>query len=172
MVVSENLVAIVTGAASGIGLNITNLLLSKNYTVVMADVQVKQGEAQSKALGPRTSFAHCNVADWDSNAQLFKQTFTKFGRIDFFAANAGVGDDPLALFGSPLDVAGGPKKPDTRVIDINLLGVVYGVKLALFYMSRNPVQKGGKIVVTASATSFNALPGAPLYSATKHGVCH
>jgi len=169
MAVSESLVAIVTGAASGIGLNITKLLLSKNYTVVMADVQDAQGEAQSQALGPRTSFVHCNVVDWDSNAQLFKETFQKFGRIDFFAANAGVADDPLALFGSPLDAASGPTKPNTKVIDINLLGVVYGVKLALFYMGRNTIQKGGKIVVTASATSFHALPGAPLYSATKHG---
>lgn len=58
-------------------------------------------------------------------------------------------------------------------LDVNLTGVIYTVKLAFYHLSRNPSKKsqGGKsIVILGSMASFFGIPGAPLYTASKHAV--
>lgn len=160
-------VAIVTGAASGIGREITKLLLSRGYLVAMVDWNTAQGEEESTKLGPRTIFIQSDVSDWDSISSAFKTTKQKWGRIDLHAANAGIGE-PRPLIFETSDGAE-PTKPVTKVLNVNLLGAVYGVNLALFYMRRNE-KKGGKIIVTASTLGIYPFPAGPLYSASKHGV--
>lgn len=161
------LVAIVTGAASGIGLEITKSLLSRNYRVEMIDLNVEAGERESKNFGPNTAFTRGDSSNWEELSNIFKTVKERYGRIDLFAANAGIGRETPSLYGSPSDTE--PVKPGTLILDINLTGVIYGANLAIFYMRQNPV-KGGKIVVTASATGLHAVPSSPLYTASKHGV--
>lgn len=85
-------VAIVTGAASGIGLEVSKMLLSKGYLVAMADWNETRGAEQVQELGPRTMFLKCNVADWNSHAAVFEATKKLWGRVDVYAANAGIAD--------------------------------------------------------------------------------
>lgn len=62
-----------------------------------------------------------------------------------------------------------PAKPDTKVIDVNLLGCVYGGYLALHYIRKNPNKKG-KIIYNASMAGLYSADLYPLYTASKHGV--
>ncbi|KIX97753.1 uncharacterized protein Z520_06531 [Fonsecaea multimorphosa CBS 102226] len=164
---TEKPVAIVTGAASGIGLNLSKLLVSRGWRVVMADVNEKLGKLQSNALGPETLFSKCDVSDWDSQCRTFESAVQKWGRIDFVAANAGLPEQvPL------LTITGdSPKKPSTLVLDVDLKAVIYSVNLALFYMRQNG-GKGGKIVVTASQAGIYGLPTGPIYAAAKAGCIY
>lgn len=158
-------VAIVTGAASGIGLNLSKLLISRGWRVAMADTNEKAGTAESAALGPQALFVRCDVSDWDSQSRMFEITAQKWGRIDFVAVNAGLPEQvPL------MTVTGdAPKRPSTLVLDVDLKAVIYSVNLSLFYLRQNR-GKGGKIVVTASQAGIYGFPMGPIYAAAKAGV--
>jgi 15-hydroxyprostaglandin dehydrogenase (NAD) len=64
---------------------------------------------------------------------------------------------------------GAPLQPDTMVVDIDLLGIVWTSYLALHYFRKN-VSKGGKLVMTSSTAGIYAVGELPLYAAAKHGV--
>lgn len=153
-------VAIVTGAASGIGLNLSKLLVSRGWRVVMADIA-----KECEGLGPNALFCRCDVLDWESQLNVFETAVKTWGRVDFVAANAGL-PEQVPLFTETGDV---PKKPSTIVLDVDLKAVVYSTNLALFYMRRNG-GRGGKIVVTASQAGIYGLPTGPIYAAAKAGV--
>ncbi|KAI9837324.1 MAG: hypothetical protein M1819_000398 [Sarea resinae] len=178
---SSKPVAIVTGAASGIGLEVTKLLLARNYTVVLADLNEALGKQQSELLGPHTSFVACDSSSWESQVAVFKATFARFGRVDFVAANAGIAESPPSVYGDKAAAAAAalqgkqhdlePTKPNLKVVDVNLVGVIYTVSLAAQYMRLNAAPRaGGKIVVTASALGIHPMPAMPLYTTTKHGL--
>ncbi|KAI9837322.1 MAG: hypothetical protein M1819_000396 [Sarea resinae] len=173
-------IAVVTGGASGIGLEITKLLLSRGYHVIIADLNSALGQEVSSSL-PNTAFLHCDASSWPSLAAVFKTVFQTYGRIDFVAANAGISEAPPYVYGTrPKEGEAAvedeePLKPNTKVLEVNMIGVVYTVNLAAHYMRRNPVssdhtEKGGKIIVTASAVGIHPMPAAPLYSTAKHGT--
>ena len=154
--------AFVTGAASGLGLGMAQLLAASGARVVLADVDADACEAAARAIlasGGRAESTPLDVRD----AQLFEERFAAaweaHGRIDLLFNNAGIG-----AAGDARDV-----ELDTwrRVVEINLMGVIHGCHAA---WQRMAAAGGGQIVNTASA--FGLLPG-PLYAAytaTKHGV--
>ena len=162
-------VAIVTGASSGIGLALTKFLLERNWAVVMADLN------EPKEKLDNTLFIKTDIFSWDQQATMFKQAYEWQGRLDFFAANAGM-DDRDDIFASiSSDSTKPPKQPNMKTFDVNLTGTYYGIKLAAHYMSLDSKaagkpKVGGKIVVTASAAGIYPLPSVPQYAATKHGL--
>ena len=158
--------AIVTGAASGIGLALTRHLLAQNWSVTLADVNEAQGKSLASELGPQALFVKTDVSSWEDQAALFKAAKAKFGRIDFVAANAGI-DDKQSLYER---IEGEPVKPNLKTIDVDLVGPIYSLWLAAHYFRQNPNGEGGKVVITSSNVGLYPFPTNPQYCTAKHGV--
>ncbi|KAK9247046.1 hypothetical protein V1506DRAFT_104226 [Lipomyces tetrasporus] len=162
-------VAIVTGACSGIGLALTKHLLKRDYIVAMFGVN-PFGASVSAELGPDKMFVQCDVTSWSEQAAAFKAVFTKFGHIDFVAPNAGISDKSSTYMETEDEkTSGEPSEPFIGTINVDYIAVIFGIKLATFYMKRNSVS-GGLIVATASAAGLYKLDVSPLYASAKYGV--
>ena len=157
--------AVVTGAASGIGLALVEeLLLSGAARVVMADINLDRLNAHGQRLqaqyNGRVTGIVCDVSAQEQVQSLIDQSADYFdGRIDMLFNNAGIGWYGAIRKASLADWR--------RVIDINLWGVIYGIDAVLPIMLR---QKNGHIINTASI--WGLLPGVfeSIYSASKHAV--
>lgn len=148
-------VAIVTGAASGIGLAVSKHLLSKGYRVVLADVNGQEGNQAASELGDDAVFHKADVSVYAEQAALFQKAFTWGGdRLDFLAANAGI-DDRQSLYETEeaLDENGVPKPLNLKTIEVDLQAVFQGIWLFKHYARKSPNPKG-KIVITSSAAGF------------------
>jgi 15-hydroxyprostaglandin dehydrogenase (NAD) len=148
-------VAIVTGAASGIGLGITEHLLSRGYRVVMADMNGVEGEKLSAKLGENTKFIKTDVIIYEQQAKLFKEAFEWGGkRLDFLAANAGI-DDRQSLYElNPQENEDGtPKELNLKTLRVDLDAVFQGIWLFKHYARKNATP-GGKVMITSSAAGL------------------
>jgi len=164
-------VAIITGAASGMGLALTKHLLSRDWRVVMADVNLEVGTQLSEELGSDTLFQQTDVSVYSQQAKLFNRAFEWGGdRLDFLAANAGI-DDKQSLYqkNEEFDEHGQPKEINLKTIKVDLDAVVQGIWLFKHYARRNVVP-GGKIVITSSAAGLYPMATNPLYTAAKHAL--
>ena len=156
-------IAIVTGAASGIGQALAAALVARGDTVVVADAdkdgaERTAGDLSERGPGAATAVA-VDVRDADAVQALVDQTRDTYGRLDLMVNNAGIGigGETRELLLAHWD----------RVIDVNLRGVVHGVHAAYPVM----VERGsGHIVNTASLAGLLPSPGATAYAMTKHGV--
>lgn len=91
-------VAIITGAANGIGLAAVRVFAKEDAKVVIADFDENTGKQQEKILqeeGVDCRFIQVNVADWDSCKQLADETIQEYGRIDILVNNAGITRDAM-----------------------------------------------------------------------------
>ncbi|TPX11842.1 uncharacterized protein E0L32_007579 [Thyridium curvatum] len=158
--------AILTGAASGIGEAIARDLIRTGWNVACLDWQKDVGEALVAELGPQAHFVHCDVADYDQQAQAFKTVWQKYGRMDAVLANAGIFDrSSLYLFESRgMDEI--PPRPDTKCTDVDFKAVLYSIQLAVHFMRKNAVP-GGHLIATSSLAGRHAHPCFPEYSGAK-----
>ncbi len=158
----ERAVAIVTGGASGIGGALSGELARRGATVVVADLQAGLAEktcAAIRAQGGRAETQALDVRDPAAVENCVQGVLKRHGRLDYLFNNAGIG-------------VGGDTHLHTRedwerIVDINLMGVIYGVQAA--YPSLR-AQGFGHLVNTASVAGLVAMPGMAAYSATKHAV--
>jgi NAD(P)-dependent dehydrogenase (short-subunit alcohol dehydrogenase family) len=156
-------VALVTGAAAGMGLDTARAFAASGAAVVLADVDE---EALSTATGELTAAGHqalgvvCDVADEGQVAGLVERTVAELGRLDVAFNNAGI-MLPLA------DAAEEPAEAFDRVSAINLRGVWACMKHELRQMR---TQGSGAIVNCSSLGGLVGNPGRAAYHATKHGV--
>ena len=155
-------VAVVTGAASGIGLGLARRFLDEGMKVVMADIEADVLAERANELagaGGRVEAVVCDVSDPDQIAALREKTLEAFGAVHLLCNNAGV-------------ACGRPNvktRPDMWqwVVGVNLLGVAYGVSAFAPLM----VEQGeGHIVNTASEAGLTASPFLGSYHATKYAV--
>jgi 15-hydroxyprostaglandin dehydrogenase (NAD) len=161
-------VAVVTGACSGIGLALTHHLLAKQWRVVMADIAASRGHELAAEFGPKVLFVDTDVSSWDAQASLFKRAYDwGGGRLDFFAANAGLAGQER-LFNTKSNKDEPPTKPSLLPIEVMTNGTIYGIQLYAYYVSKSG--KAGKVVITASVAGSFPLNIAPLYTAAKHSV--
>ena len=159
-----NKVALVTGAASGIGRAIALAYAREGARVLVSDLQVEGGEETVRlvqAAGGEAVFAAADVADPAAGPRLVRQAVQAFGRLDIACNNAGIGGD-LAPTASYTDEAW------QRVIAVNLSGVFYGMKAQINQMLAQG--GGGAIVNVASILGQVGFANAPAYTAAKHGV--
>ena len=155
-------VAIVTGAASGMGLSLCEHLGRWGAMVIAADINEQGSENVASAIsqsGGRANAVHLDVSKEQDVQNLVEETVTKHGRLDFMFNNAGI-----AVAGEARDV--GPEHW-RRVIDVDLLGVIYGITAAYPVMVK---QGQGHIVNTASLAGLIPAPFECSYAAAKHGV--
>ena len=154
-------VAVVTGAAGGIGLALAERFAAAGMHVVLADVDdagLAAAAAKIGAAGVETLTVRTDVSSADSVQALSDATFDRFGAAHVVCNNAGVT--------SPADPWFGPLSSWEWVLGVNLWGVVHGVRA---FLPRLVAQGGGHIVNTASIAGL--LPGfGPSYDASKHAV--
>lgn len=155
-------VAVITGGASGIGLATAERLLERGMRLVLADIDepaLRDASARLTEAGGEVEGVVCDTASRTSVADLAETTLQRFGGAHLVFNNAGI-----AGVG---DAWNGPIELWERVVDINLYGVVHGIRSFLPIMQEQGV---GHIVSTASMAGLVALPGAAPYNATKHAV--
>ncbi len=156
-------VAVVTGAASGIGRALSTALARRGATVVLADIDEAGVKAAADELadgtGVRVSGTALDVADGGAFSELVGRTVADHGHLDLLFNNAGV-----SMAG---DVADFSLAHWNRVIDVNLRGVVHGVAAAYPVMI---TQGRGHIVNTASLAGLIPAPVLTPYALTKHAV--
>ena len=155
-------VAVVTGAASGIGLALANAFAEAGCAVVLADVQadpLETAAAEVSALGVDTLAVVTDVSKPDQVEALAAETVERFGAVHVVCNNAGVGGAGDAWVG--------PIESWEWVMGVNFWGVVHGVRA---FLPRIVMSGGGHIVNTASiAGVFPGMTAAP-YDASKHAV--
>ncbi|KAK4203192.1 hypothetical protein QBC40DRAFT_318623 [Triangularia verruculosa] len=173
---------IITGGSSGIGLSIAKYFASSSASptrIAILDINATIGSSVVSSLAadyPNTVilFKKCDVSSWEEQAQVFKDLYdNEFeGKIDIVVANAGVSERGYTTLVEQETGGEGPSKPDLSVLDINLSGVIYSVKLGIYYMDLKPAAEAerGLIICTASNAGLYALATAPLYAASKFGV--
>jgi NAD(P)-dependent dehydrogenase (short-subunit alcohol dehydrogenase family) len=154
----QDRIAIITGAASGIGKACAELFAEEGAKVIIADIQDQAGERVANDIGGR--YLHVDATDPAQVEGMIKSAVEEFGRVDILMNNAGIEGDPGLTGDSSIENW-------KRVMSINLDAVYYGMKYVLPVMVE---QKGGVVLNMASTVGTNALPALPAYSASKAGV--
>jgi NAD(P)-dependent dehydrogenase (short-subunit alcohol dehydrogenase family) len=153
-------VALVTGAARGIGFETAKALVARGASVVVVDLRSEDAVAAAAQLhGERALGLAADVTDRDAMQKVVASTVERFGRLDVVVANAGVASRP-ATFRAMSEEA------FDRVLDVNLHGVLGTVRAALPEI----VERGGHVVVVASVYAFINGAGATPYAIAKSGV--
>lgn len=162
-------VFLVTGAASGLGAEVSRMIAREGGSVVVADLNQAAGESLAGELGAPAVFLACDVTkELDGQAAVNKALET-FGHLHGLVNCAGIAPPEKVLRRE------GPHRLDvfTRVVHINLIGTFNMIRLAAEAIAReNPVEDGerGVIVNTASAAAFEGQIGQAAYAASKGGI--
>lgn len=182
---------LITGGASGFGAGFLKRWAKAGANVIIGDVNVQKGDEIIRSLSKETGnknlhFVHCNVTDWQSQVNFFKEALrlSPHGGIDTVVANAGIAQQRKPVLEQPqgLDVAN-PPPPNLDIINVNLIGVLYTAHLALYYLPRNPgsdsanakcdpakVHRDRHLLLIGSVAGFMPLTGQALYGTSKHAV--
>jgi NAD(P)-dependent dehydrogenase (short-subunit alcohol dehydrogenase family) len=161
-------VALVTGAASGIGRAAAEQLAARGCAVAVVDLDDAGGRETAQritAAGGSARFWPADVADEDSVAKTIAEVVAHYGRLDAALNNAGISDPQHSWIGFPT------ARWD-RMIAVNLSSVFFCLKYELAQMAAQEPVGGlrGSIVNTSSGAGLTAAPGQPHYTAAKHGV--
>ena len=152
-------VALVTGAARGIGFETAKLLHRRGASVAILDLTRSDAEAAADAVGERTLALDADVSDLRAMELATNEVVERFGGLDVVVANAGIAPQarPMTVMGTEMI---------ERVIDVNLHGVWRTVRPALPQV----IERRGHVVVVASVYAFlNGMLAAP-YAMSKAGV--
>ncbi|KAI1344425.1 putative short chain dehydrogenase/reductase [Xylariaceae sp. FL0016] len=170
---------IVTGGASGLGLAMTNHFASQGHYVAILDVNTEAGAQVVSELAKQhpkaaLSFKKCDISSWAKQAAVFKEVYAEHGGIDVVMANAGISEQGVSSVAGLGEEEEEPLEPNLKVLDVNLTGTIYTVKLAVHYLRKNkpdPVTGlRGSIICTSSNAGLYPFPVAPLYATSKFGV--
>jgi NAD(P)-dependent dehydrogenase (short-subunit alcohol dehydrogenase family) len=162
---TNNKIALVTGAGSGIGRTCALALLREGYSAVLAGRRAESLAQTVAAAGPdgaRALAVPTDVSDPASVRALFDRTRDTFGRLDVLFNNAGTGAPPVPL--EDLTV-----EQWRRVVDVNLTGVFLCTQAA-FRLMKDQTPRGGRIINNVSLSAHTPRPNSAPYTATKHAV--
>jgi NAD(P)-dependent dehydrogenase (short-subunit alcohol dehydrogenase family) len=152
-------VVAITGGARGIGRATARALAREGAKVAIGDLDQPLAEQTAAELGGEAVGLELDVTRRDSFADFLDQVAERLGPVDVLINNAGI--MPLGVFAEEGDATA------RRMVDINLHGVIYGMKLAIPAMQK---RGSGHIVNLASQAGKIGLPGGATYCATKHAV--
>ncbi|HSH02256.1 MAG TPA: SDR family oxidoreductase [Anaerolineae bacterium] len=156
-------IALITGAAAGIGQGLSQELARRGAHVIITDIDAPRLQATADAINAlpngRATPYPLDVTDPQAFQTVIQQTIDTHGRLDYLFNNAGI------------TIAGEMQNLTLdhwhHVLNVNLLGVIHGCHLAYPHMIR---QKSGHIVNIASLAGLTPFPANTPYSATKHAV--
>jgi short-subunit dehydrogenase len=149
-------IAVVTGAARGLGRTIAAALAGRGHRVLLTDVDVAAAEAAAAVIGKGAwAMAH-DVRDPAAHRAVAAAA-AEHGTVEVWVNNAGVLHVGAAWEASEVEVR--------RMVEVNLLGVIWGSQTAVAAMHR-----GGHLINIASLSSYVPAPGLAVYAATKHAV--
>jgi len=153
-------VAVITGAASGIGLATARRMASEGAHVVVVDMNDETGQAAADEVGGR--YVRADVTSPDDNERMYAEAFEAYGRIDIAFHNAGISppdDDSILVTGL---------EAWRRVQEVNLTSVYLGCKAVIPYMQR--AGKGSIINTASFVATLGAATSQISYTASKGGV--
>jgi NAD(P)-dependent dehydrogenase (short-subunit alcohol dehydrogenase family) len=158
----EGKVAVITGAASGIGAATAKTFVEHGARVVLGDIQDEAGEGLAAALGGASQaiFRHCNVTEEAEVQALVEAAVSEFGQIDVIFNCAGI-------VGAVGPMSTTPAEEWKLTIDIMVHGVFYGMKHASRYMKE---AGSGSIISMSSTAGVMGGLGPHAYAAAKHAV--
>jgi len=162
-------VAIVTGAAQGIGKAITLRLAKDGFNVVISDLEGQNAGMDEVArtageVNPNRKFicVPCDVTSEEQVQKLVDETVNQFGRLNCMVANAGI---------LILDTFSDIKVEDFRkLMDVNAIGLLLCYRVAAAAMVKCGTAKGGRLIGACSVAGKRGIPLHGAYCATKHAV--
>lgn len=159
MPVLQDKIALITGAASGIGLASARRFALEGATVVGIDRDASDGWRSVLDVSSNSRLHRCDVTEGMEQNRVVEETVAEFGRIDILLAAAGIaGGGPINM----LDEAGWDK-----VVAVNLKGTMLSIKAVIDTMMQ---QRSGSIITVASVEGINGTEGGSAYNASKGGV--
>lgn len=159
----KNKVALITGAASGIGKATALLFAAEGAKVVVSDINVEEGQKTVNEIaeaGGHAFFIYADTGKAEDIKALVQKTVDNFGDLHIAVNNAGIG-------GTQAPVADYPIADWQKIIDINLSGVFYGMKYQIPEMLKSG---SGSIINMASILGQVGFANSAGYVAAKHGV--
>ncbi len=152
-------VAIITGAARGIGAAAARLFAAEGASVMLADVLADPLQAVASEIGAKAAICPTDVTDEAAVKKLVDETVKRFGKVDVALLNAGIEGTMTSIVDYPAEMF-------DKVIAVNVRGVWLGLKYVMRAMERT----GGSIVITSSTSGIRATTGLSAYTASKHAV--
>ena len=153
-------VAVITGAASGIGAAAARRFHKEGAKVVLGDIQLEAGSAMQKELGENAVFQRCDVTDEEQVSKLVDLACSTFGKLDIMFNNAGI-------VGATGPIATTPAEDWKFTMDVLINGVFYGIKHAARVMTP---QNSGSIVNMTSVAGLMGGLGPHAYCTSKHAI--
>ncbi|MFJ7830660.1 SDR family NAD(P)-dependent oxidoreductase [Peribacillus sp. NPDC097284] len=160
---TKNKVAIITGAGSGLGQATAVRMAEEGVNIVVVDVNEKGGNEtveMVKKLGVESFFIKTDVSKAEEVKNYVDQTVEKYGKIDYFFNNAGISGSGKYFLDTDVEEI-------EKIVQINLMGALYGVRYVAEVMLKNG---SGSIVNTASSAGVIGQDSVVTYSATKHAI--
>ncbi|KAF5380218.1 hypothetical protein D9757_008241 [Collybiopsis confluens] len=168
-------VVLITGAANGIGRETAMRFASSGAKLVIGDLDVPGAEkaiSEIRESGGQAVCMKCDVTIWEEQIALFELAVKTFGCVDVVVANAGVGElsDFTQVKINP--ATGKPQRPNILAVQVNLIGVMYTLQLAQYFLlvAREDPGSLKAVIALGSVASWVGNPIIPVYVATKHGV--
>ena len=158
----EGKVAVITGAASGIGLGTVELFVAEGARVVAADIQDEKGAMLETRFPGKVAYVHCDVTQEAEIEAAMKRAKTEFGGLDILFNNAGISDRMTSIAEITADGW-------SWIFDVLVRGPALGMKHAVPLMLE---RGGGSIINTASIAGLQAGWGPIAYSSAKASVIH
>jgi NAD(P)-dependent dehydrogenase (short-subunit alcohol dehydrogenase family) len=155
----EGKVAIITGAARGIGAAAARLFAVEGALLMLADVLAEPLHKLAGQIGDRAAVSLTDVSDEAAVKKLVDDTIGRYGHVDVALLNAGIQGEVKPIGEYPADAF-------DRVMAVNVRGVWLGLKYVMKAMDTT----GGSIVITSSTSGIRATPNVSAYTASKHAV--
>ena len=163
MAALNDVVAVVTGAGSGIGRAVAQRFVAEGARVIAVDLSPERLETLRKEAGSDLAAVAGDVTRWDDNQAAIAAAVARWGRLDCFVGNVGIHDGGRRLEDlSEKELQGG----FDEIFRVNVLGYLLGARAALSELRKTR----GNMIFTLSTSSFYTGGGGALYLASKHAA--
>ncbi|KAJ7359486.1 hypothetical protein DFH08DRAFT_686304 [Mycena albidolilacea] len=173
----EGKVIVLTGGANGIGRETAILFAqygqASPYSVLSSSfTNLSQKPRGQNLCHSDAIYVQCNVLHWDDQVALFEQAVSQYGSVDVVITLAGTAERGSACSGVLEYKDGKPLPPDMSTLEVNLLGTLHTVHLALNYLRSTRTSSGQwkALILMGSMASWEAVPLAPMYTSSKYAL--